>query len=134
MNLVSVYSNEKVSIPYLYKLLGERPSYANISHGKLPAFKDHAKFVRSKPYLAWYLVMEQDMPVGAVYLTKQREVGLFIGKDFRGQGIGRSTMMMLKVKYPGKLLANIAPSNHLSKHFFENVLGFKKVQETYSNA
>ncbi len=36
---------------FLYELLENRDSRANISHKKMPTYRQHVKFVKSKPYL-----------------------------------------------------------------------------------
>ncbi len=35
---------------FLYDLLFERPSYANISHKEMPTYDAHCAFIKSKPY------------------------------------------------------------------------------------
>ena len=39
----------KSDIRFLYDLLKERNSSINISHRKMPTYKQHVKFVNSKP-------------------------------------------------------------------------------------
>ena len=41
---------------FLYDLLLQRNSDANISHKKMPTYEEHVKFVRSQPYSKWYII------------------------------------------------------------------------------
>ena len=127
----------------LFELLQERPDIANISHKQMPSLAEHCAFVRSMPYERWYLIQEwpetyeeavfgemKPRWVGSIYLTKQREVGIFIFKAYQKQGIGKGAIRLLQEAHPGKLLANISPLNQRSIDFFES-LGFKHIQNTY---
>lgn len=57
----------------LYELLEKR--IYGISHTSLPQYSEHEAFVRSKPYLHWYIVFS-DEPVGAFYVKDDNSVGL----------------------------------------------------------
>lgn len=127
----------------LYELLKERPDIANISHQKMPSLAEHCEFVRSNPYQKWYLIQEwpetyeeavfeklRPRWVGSIYLTHKREVGIFVFKGFQKKGVGKRAIELLEQENPGKLYANIAPSNQASIAFFEG-LGFNHIQNTY---
>ena len=45
-----------IDTKFLFDLLKERDSYANISHKKMPTFASHVKFLESKPYKKWYII------------------------------------------------------------------------------
>lgn len=129
MKLVSVY--DQPMAPFvLYQLLEEREHHQCISHKAMPDFMEHVRFVYSKPYLAWYLVEEGGEFIGATYLTKQREIGIFLFKKFQGKSLGAKAIELLMQTHPGRFLANIAPTNPGSSEFFKN-LGFKLIQHTY---
>jgi RimJ/RimL family protein N-acetyltransferase len=137
ITLIDVYSAPEAA-RVLYDLLAEREPHQNISHKVMPTWEGHCKFVASKPYLAWYLIEINPSPtvtppvnVGAVYLTRQREVGLFIFKAQRSNGYGKQALAELRLKHPGKLLANIAPENQRSQRFFQ-AQGFRHIQNTYT--
>ncbi|GBL40910.1 hypothetical protein EMGBD3_02780 [Nitrosarchaeum sp.] len=70
---------------FLYELLSERDSVANISHKKMPIYDEHVRFVTSKPYLRWYIVYYNGKKSGSVYLTKQNEIGIFVKKRMAGK-------------------------------------------------
>ena len=70
---------------FLYELLKSRDPKTNISHKSMPSFKEHVKFVKSKPYNSWYIVIFEKSKLGSVYLSKQNEIGIFILKEFRGK-------------------------------------------------
>ena len=122
---------------FLYDLLKERDPTANISHRELPPFWKHVKFIESKPYSAWYIVLRGrencDVlePIGSVYLTKQDEIGIFLTKEYQGKRYGDRVLSLLMAAEPRpSYLANIAPGNLISQKFFERS-GFKKIQLTY---
>lgn len=132
LKLVSVYQ-EKSSSELLYRLLKERSPKTNISHRKMPAWREHVRFVRSKPYKAWYLL--SDAPghyVGGVYLSKMDEIGLFLLKAFQKLGYGRQAVGLLMKRHRPvrKFLANVSPLNDRSIRFFKK-LGFGHIQNTY---
>jgi RimJ/RimL family protein N-acetyltransferase len=130
ITLVSVYQEQR-AIDTLYELLKEREPYQSISHKGMPTFDQHVAFVKSLPYVCWYLVMnEADEYVGSVYLSKQREIGVFIFKAHARKGYGMQAVRTLMSMWPGKHLANISPSNHVSVKLFEK-LGAKHIQNTY---
>jgi RimJ/RimL family protein N-acetyltransferase len=116
---------------FLYNLLKERDSKANISHKKMPSFEQHEKFVDSKPYSKWYVIVESEESVGSIYLTKNDEIGIFLKKNTQGKKIGEKALKLLMEKNPNsRYLANVNPKNKKSIRFFKNN-GFKLIQQTY---
>ena len=116
---------------FLYVLLKERDPRANISHKKMPSFMQHVKFVLSKPYSKWYVIVESENDVGSIYLTKNNEIGIFIKKNMQGRGIGFKALKLLIEKNPrDRYLANVNPKNKKSIQFFKNN-GFNLIQYTY---
>lgn len=127
--LVDVYAHHG-ALEILYELLKERPSEANISHRSLPTFEQHRQFVTRRPYIAWYLIEEAETFVGSIYLTKLREVGIFIFQAHQRKGHACAAIKMICEKHPGKLLANVAPGNESSHALFAR-LGWRVIQHTY---
>lgn len=117
------------SIEILYDLLKERESYMNISHQRMPTFDEHEAFVKSEPYAGWWIIEDGDIYRGAVYFTKQREIGIFIFREHRGKGYGTDALEFIKEQYGLPVLANIAPGNNESRSFFEKE-GFALCQNT----
>lgn len=115
----------------LYELLSERDDTINISHREMPSYASHVAFVKSQPYMAWYLMQVDGEIVGSIYLSKQREVGLFVFRKHEGKGYGKEALAMLQKYWPGKLLANVNPKNERSIEFFKGQ-GFKLIQATYA--
>lgn len=121
----------------LYSLLEERPPEANISHNNMPSWKAHVRFVESKPYQAWYMIIRPTgsaasfvAHLGCIYLTRRREVGISVLRGLQGQGIGTAALARLRELHPGRMLANVAPTNIRSINFFVN-RGAKQIQQTY---
>jgi len=116
---------------FLYELLRERDPTANISHKKFPSYKEHVKFVKSKPYSKWYVIYSDKKKAGSIYLSKQNEIGIFLEKNSQKKGIGIKSLKLLMEKHPrSRYLANVSPKNTKSQKFFENQ-GFNLVQFTY---
>lgn len=116
---------------FLYELLKERDPRVNISHKKMPNFAQHVKFVLSKPYAKWYVIVECKKNTGSIYLTKDNEIGIFLKKDLQCKGIGFNALKLLMEKNPrDRYLANVNPKNKKSIQFFKNN-EFKLIQHTY---
>ena len=105
---------------FLYKLLSERNPSVNISHKKMPTYKQHIKFVKSNPYSKWYIVYHDEQKAGSAYLTKINEIGILLTKEFQGMQIGNNVLSVIMQLNPRKrYLANINPSNKKSIEFFK---------------
>lgn len=130
--LVSVYDAPDAQA-VLYALLEERDGRAdmNISHRAMPTWEEHVAFVASRPYEAWYLLETDGDVAGSVYLSRAREVGIFLFAKHQAKGLGEEAIRLLREKHPGRLLANVNPANERSRRFFER-LGFRVVQVTYA--
>ena len=122
----------------LWDLLAERTPEQSISHKVMPTWQQHCGFVDSRPYEAWYLVWDETrealsprgIAVGAVYLSRQREIGVGILRTERGQGHAQWAIGELMRLHPGRFLANISPANEPSARLFGR-LGFSLIQHTY---
>jgi RimJ/RimL family protein N-acetyltransferase len=118
----------------LYELLKERTKEQSISHKGMPTMAEHIAFVRSRPYNAWYLIIwtAPNPPhyIGSIYLTWKREVGLFLFRDYIGQGYGSAALKHLREQHPGRLFAHVSPENKRSQAFFLQH-GGKLIEYTY---
>lgn len=116
----------------LWQLLLEREPMQNISHKKMPTHEEHCLFVTRRPYEAWYVFDSLGgQTAGAVYLSKQREIGIGVLRAHRGRGLGRAAVLELMRLHPGPFLANINPVNEPSRLLFGS-LGFNLLQVTYA--
>lgn len=129
MNLVAV-AREPRAAQILYDLLRERTPEQSISHRKMPTYEEHLKFVESRPYQHWYLIQCNGEFVGSIYLTKQREIGIFIFRAHQGKGYAQRAVQHMRKTYPGRMLANVNPANVASQKLFER-LGSKVIQWTF---
>lgn len=130
MRLIDIYDFDRTSALVLYDLLKERTKEQSISHKAMPTFEEHVTFIRSKPYSYWYFIINDYDIVGSIYLTEAREVGVFIFKDFHGNGYGPMAIEKLREMHPGRLLANVNPQNEASRNMFRK-MGAKLIQVTY---
>lgn len=132
----NVYSevDNKYIYPFLYDVLKEREDYQSISHKSMPSYEDHVMFIKSKPYVEWYIIeiklKRAPVPIGAMYITRNREIGISILKKYRRKGHAKNALSMLLDAYGSPLYANINPLNKASIALFSG-LGFKHIQNTY---
>ena len=130
-SLIKLKTVSKSDYRFLYNLLIERDTRANISHKKIPSYNQHVSFVSAKPYSKWYVILYGDNKAGSIYLTSQNEIGIFIKKSFQNKQIGNIALHKLIQKNPKKrYLANVNPKNKKSIRFFKNN-GFKLIQYTF---
>ena len=116
---------------FLFELLKERDPRANISHKKMPSYDEHIKFIKSKPYTRWYIILKSKERVGSIYLSKNDEIGIFLSKDYQKKNIGNTALVELIRKNPRKrYLSNVNPKNKKSSTFFKKN-NFKLIQHTY---
>ena len=128
---INLRSINKSDIRFLYNQLKERDPTINISHKKMPTYVEHSKFVLSKPYSKWYIIFLRNKKIGNVYLTKTNEIGIFILKTTKINGIGRIVLEeIMKMNPRQRYLANVSPRNDKSSNFFKKN-GFKLIQHTY---
>lgn len=117
---------------FLYVLLEQREPHQSISHKAMPTIEEHFAFIASHPYAAWHLIdVEHVGYVGAIYLTRQREIGIWIHRDHGGHGYAKQAIRHMMERHPGRFLANINPNNEHSQRMFESI-GFKRIQNTFS--
>ena len=130
-SLIKLKTVSKSDCRFLYNLLMERDTRANISHKKMSTYNQHVRFVSAKPYLKWYVILYGASKAGSIYLTSQNEIGIFIKKSFQNKQIGNIVLQKLIQKNPKKrYLANVSPQNKKSMRFFKNN-GFKLIQYTF---
>jgi len=121
----------KNDFDFLYELLKSRDPRTNISHKSMPSFEEHIKFVKSKPYKSWYVVIFEKSKIGSVYLSKQDEIGIFILKKYHGKRFGQLALdALIKINPSYRYLANVNPKNSKSIKFFKKNK-FKLIQHTY---
>jgi GNAT superfamily N-acetyltransferase len=130
-NKIKLKLVSKSDYRFLYNLLKERDSKANISHKKMPTYNEHLKFLKSKPYNKWYIAKYGALKIGSVYLTSQNEIGIFVKKSHQNKKLGGIILSQLIQENPRKrYLANVSPKNTISKKFFKSH-GFKFIQKTF---
>ena len=131
ISLISLRTVRDSDGEFLFELLKERDPRANISHKKMPSYDKHIKFIKSKPYTRWYIILKSKERVGSIYLSKNDEIGIFLSKDYQKKNIGNTALVELIRKNPRKrYLANVNPKNKKSSVFFKKN-NFKLIQHTY---
>ena len=131
---ISLKSVTNSDVKFLFDLLKERDPRANISHKKMPTYSQHTKFIKSKPYSKWYIILKSKQKIGSIYLSKNDEIGIFLSKKFQGKNVGNFALNELMEKNPRKrFLANVNPKNKKSISFFKNN-NFKLIQYTFEKA
>jgi len=102
----------------LLKLLESR-GYS-ISHHNLPTKDDHLLFVKSKPYRYWAIVLEDNLPVGTVYIQSNNSIGLnllqqkkqLVYKILRHIKTSFNPLKEVKSKAPPYFYVNISYANN----------------------
>ena len=103
---------------FLYDLLKNKDPNANISHKKMPSYDEHVKFVMSKPYTNWYIIEYEKKNVGAIYLSKQDEIGISISNDYEYDQIVKPALkLLMKLNQRKRYLANTSPKDVRSQEF-----------------
>jgi hypothetical protein len=121
----------KNDLNFLFELLESRNSNENISHKKMPTFSQHKKFVLSKPYSKWYIIYQNSVKIGSIYLSKQDEIGMVILKKYKKSNMGFKPIQLLINKNPRKrYLANVSIKNKKSMKFFKEYK-FQLIQHTF---
>lgn len=129
---------------FLWTLLVDRPTKANISHRRMPTWEEHLAFVASKPYRAWFIINAAprgfDQPVGAIYATRRNEIGIAILSPFHRLGLAREAITRFVKDVPplpaipaertGYYVAHVSPENEGSHALFEG-LGCTLASLTY---
>ncbi len=117
---------------FLYKNLKGRKLVTNISHKTVPSYKDHVKFVNSKPYSKWYIVEQSKGKIGSVYLTKENEIAIHLKNGQFSTNIYQNIFEQIKEKHPNhRKFVNINPKNSKLIDFFKKN-GFTLRQVTYA--
>lgn len=97
MHFVEIVPTE-TQIAALYELLKQRVH--KISHAGLPAWEDHAAFVRTNPYRAWYLALEGEKPCGSVYLTENNEIGINLMQPLLPESVEEALQFIQRAHAP----------------------------------
>jgi hypothetical protein len=116
---------------FLFELLKNRDQFENISHKIMPTFKNHEKFVNSRPYFKWYIIYENLKKIGSAYITNQNEIAIhFLNiKNYEGFFL-ESLEIIIKKNSKKRFLLNISPKNKKLKRIVEKNK-FKLIQHTY---
>jgi RimJ/RimL family protein N-acetyltransferase len=131
---ISLKSVTNSDAKFLFDLLEERNPRVNISHKKMPTYNQHTKFIKSKPYSKWYIILKSKQKIGSIYLSKNDEIGIFLSKKFQGKNVGNFVLNELMKKNPRKrFLANVSPKNKKSIEFFKKN-DFKLIQYTFEKS
>ena len=121
----------KNDLDFLYELLKYRDGNSNISHKKMPTFLQHKKFVNSKPYVYWYIILQDNEEIGSVYITMLNEIGLHLKQEFNNLKLEKKILNLLMLKHPKtRFLININPKNKKRIDFLKKN-GFKLIQYTF---
>ena len=103
---------------FLYDLLKNKKPNANISHKKMPSYDEHVEFVMSKPYTNWYIIEYEKKNVGAIYLSKQDEIGISVNNDYEYDQIVKPALkLLMKLNQRKRYLANTSPKDVRSQEF-----------------
>jgi len=116
----------------MYDMLEERDDDVTISF-EMPRYEEHVNFVLNHPYIEWYIIyLDDDTPIGNIYLNQDYSWGYFIKREYQGKGYGTEALQQLVVLHPNpKYYANINPSNDAAIHQSSKKFKGKLIQHTY---
>ena len=126
----------KSDLKFLFNHLKERDPRENISHKKMPTYDEHVKFVLSKPYTNWYIIECDKKNAGAIYLSKQDEIGTSISNDYEYEQIAKTAIKLLMELNPRKrYLVNVSPKDIVAQEFLlkNGFSGLEYVYEMKNN-
>ena len=101
----------------LFELLKKRAH--SISHQSIPTKDEHIRFMKTKPYRYWVVVLEGIRPVGAFYIQSDNSIGLnllqptrpLVSKILRHIRERFEPLKEVKSKVPSYFYVNIPYSN-----------------------
>lgn len=117
----------------LYRLLAERRPHESIAHARMPSYDEHCAFMARKPYEAWYIVNNLMDPVGSVYLTKDRAIGVAILRAHHRKGHAKAAVEALIERHPGPIVAHVNAANVASRSLWER-LGWQLNEVKYQKS
>lgn len=130
-SLITLTSVNRSDYRFLYELLLQRRPVVNISHKRMPTFEEHLKFIKSRPYSVWYIISYKRKKIGAIYLSRQNEIGIHLMKRHERRFIYLESIKKLMMQNPrGRYLANVSPRNKKYIKYFKEI-GFRLIQHTY---
>jgi len=119
------------NLKFMYEMLYERDDTVSISF-EMPTYEEHVNFVINHPYIAWYIIYLNEVPIGNIYLNKDYSWGYFIRKEFQGKGYGTLALKELVKLHPHDYYyANINPQNDVANHQARDKFKGKLIQFTY---
>lgn len=121
----------KEDIEFLYKLLKHRSRSHNISHKKMPSLREHIKFVNSKPYKKWYVILNDKQKIGSIYISKNDEVAIHLKNNICKEKFFILALKQL-IKFDSNefFYFNTNPNNKGLNNFFKKN-NFTLLQLTY---
>lgn len=116
----------------MYEMLEERTDEVSISF-KMPRYEEHVNFVLNHPYIEWYIIyLDDDTPIGNIYLNQDYSWGYFIKREYQGKGYGTEALQQLVLLHPhDTYYANINPDNDIAIHQAKEKFKGKLIQITY---
>ena len=127
---VGAPTNLPKKIDFLYnimKLKLDEP-HINISHLEVPTIPNHIRFIQSRPYRYWFIISINKKYIGSVYITKSKEIGLYIMPKYRT--VALETIIINKMIELGGKYMNVNPKNEERIKTIKKI-NFKLIQYTY---
>ena len=135
---LEVCTRDDEHIKSLYTLLLAR--LHNISHEKMPPYKDHVNFVKNHPYRKWFLIKSKNHAVGSIYLTFNNGIGVNFNEDLSDKDLEKILKHALFKHQPlneiksvrtSKFHIRLNPSNKKLIRVASGI-GMKLIEQTYS--
>jgi hypothetical protein len=116
---------------FLYDLLKNRKVIENISHKKMPTYKQHVQFINTKPYSKWYIIFCQKEKIGTAYLSRLNEIGIHLINSVIEKKLNKEIISkMMEKNDKDRYLINVGIKNKKLSKLVE-FYGFSKIQTTF---
>lgn len=121
-NIIYKKINEE-DYDFLYNILKLRLNEpeTNINLKILPEYQQHVKYLQEFRG-EWFIIIYYYKKIGYVYLTTDKEIGIYILEEFRRNGFGRTAINFItKGDKLNNYIININPLNTISLEFFKKL-------------
>lgn len=128
---LSPVAETPTAVEFLYELLKERKVIESISHKSMPTWEEHKAYITNSPvrFAGHYVILDGEALIGQVYISHQRECGIWLMPDARGKGAASWALEELLKRHPGKCYTNVAILNEPALKWWRK-MGFRDLQRT----
>jgi hypothetical protein len=118
---------ERKDYGFLYELLDIRHPEENITHNGMPTYAEHVDFMDAKPYKEDYIIEENEVRIGRLYITHDDKIGIHtIDKSEE-----KALQYLLQMRDISKFQFEVSPRNKRFMQILERN-GYTLLHHTYA--